>query len=266
MVDENIYLYTLSTATQSLLAAVDGSGHKRAQRYHAANQEVLVTNDLSMRALNVNTGKMRIVVDRKKMMPFLPIHGVTNMAKMSFGHAKWSPDGSMVYWEMNGGGRYGSGKGEPRLFTAKADGTDIVEFSPDFRPMHAGLWDNDSIYGHDDRREGGKLLKRWTRDGTEIEVLAGPGCHPAVSPDRKWIATESWYGSEPIVLRLYSVGSTVATAELYSQPRVGSESLWTVRSHMDPVFSVDGQYVYFNAWPPDEAHPQLMRVDVTQAR
>ena len=39
--------------------------------------------------------------------------------------------------------------------------------------------------------------------------------------------------------------------QLYSQPKVGSESLWTVRSHMDPVFSVDGQYVYFNAWPPE---------------
>ena len=113
--------------------------------------------------------------------------------------------------------------------------------------MHVQWWDNKSLFGHDWHDKGDYHMRRYDLKGALLEEISGPGCHGAVSPDRNWIVTESWYGSDPIKVFLYKKGETEPAKLLYWQRAVVKGiKFWDVRSHIHPAFSRDGKRVYFN--------------------
>ena len=90
-------------------------------------------------------------------------------------------------------------------------------------------------------------MRRYDLKGKMLEELSGPGCHGAVSPNRNWIVTESWYGSDPIKVFLYQKGETEPAKLLFQQQAVvNGIKFWELRSHIHPAFSRDGKSVYFN--------------------
>lgn len=175
-----------------------------------------------------------------------------------FDHPLWSPNGKRMIFELKTGPT--SRSMDDFLLVADADGSGRRLFGP--KPMHPGWWDDDLIFGHDWAHRNDKNFKLWTADGKIAATVAGEGCHGAVSPDREWIATESWYGSDPIVLRLFRRGQVQPAAILYVQQE-RSRELWKLRTHVHPAFSRDGRRVYFNAWPENAPGPQVMAVDIS---
>lgn len=155
-------------------------------------------------------------------------------------HPHLSTDGSHIFFKM-------ATPREQFLFICRVDGSELVYWGPG-KPMHTHFYDEETIWGADnnvpDRTPNNMHFKRWRSDKTYLGTLAGVGCHTAMSPDKKWFLGESWYNSNPIVLRLYAAGETTARAELFSCPF--TEMVWEYRGHVNPSFSRDGKRAYYN--------------------
>ena len=218
--------------------------------------------DAGIYALDVKTGERTCLVTMASMERFAPAMNRPFDPKLwHFSHPCWSPDGKRIIFEIKAGAK--STNKDDYLLHAKADGRDVTLIG--LKPMHPHWWDNETVFGHDWQQKNDKHFRRWGLDGKVIDELAGAGCHGAVSADRQWIVTESWYGADPINLRLLRRGQVEPVATLYSQKRkVRGRDFWGVRSHVHPAFSADGKRVYFNAWPEDEPGPQVFCCDVSK--
>ena len=212
--------------------------------------------------LDVETGARRLLIGMDDVEPFADTMRKPFLPQQwRLDHPYWSPDATKLTFQIKAD-THSNPEGD-FSFCARADGSDIRYICP--KPMHVYWWDNESISGHDWAVKRDKHLRRWNLEGQMIEEVAGHGCHGAVSPDQEWVATESWYGSDPIVLRLYRRGGPEAVADLYVQPRdVNGEDFWEKHSHMHPAWSRDGKRVYFNAWPAEFPGPQVFALDVSR--
>ena len=214
-------------------------------------------------SLGVESGECKTLIDLETVRPFAKDMDKPYDPKLwKLDHPYWSPNGKRIEFVIKAEGWKPKTKPHAFVFYCNADGSDIRYISP--KPMHVQWWDNDSIFGHDDWDAVDKNLRRWDLDGKMVEHVAGYGCHGAVSPDKQWIVTESWYSSDPIVLRLYRRGQTSGGRVLYVQPgTVDGENFWKLRAHMHPAFSRDGKRVYFNAIPPNAGGSKVFALDLT---
>lgn len=168
-------------------------------------------------------------------------------------HLQYSPSGSHISYRFDCAHKSFVGNDRQELYklvyTMNRDGSDPILFGP--KPMHFSWFDDDSIAGHDNQIDDGlpndKSVRRWDRHGNFIETLAGHGNHLSFSPDRKLYATESWYGTVPVVLRAYRRGQTTPVQRhVVSRDNQGT---WDLSYHVNPSFSRDGRRVYFNHSP-----------------
>ncbi|OQB15592.1 MAG: hypothetical protein BWY15_00304 [Firmicutes bacterium ADurb.Bin193] len=148
------------------------------------------------------------------------------------------------------------------IITFKTDGTDIIIFD-NKKPLHQQWYDDSTLFAHD-KNAGANgqpkhTAKRFDRDGNFIETLAAPGNHPGMSPDRKYLASETLYRISPIIMKLYSAGKTTPIAVLMHEEE---GKIWDYRMHVDPSFSRDGKKVYFNMPMGDMI--QAYRVDISR--
>ena len=156
-------------------------------------------------------------------------------------HLMYSPGGSKIALRLD----LGDGETMNHLVTMNKSGGDIHFFGS--KPMHFAWYDNESIMGHDnqinDRKTNDKSARRWTLDAEFIETLAGPGNHLAASSDRELFASESWYGKDPVVLKIFRKGET----KQFWFDYVGDDiTVWELGNHVNPSFSRDGKRVYFH--------------------
>ncbi|MBP8257267.1 MAG: PD40 domain-containing protein [Opitutaceae bacterium] len=169
-------------------------------------------------------------------------------------HAELSPKGTHISIRLD------PKKGMEKIVTCKADGSDVREFKSPAKPLHQQWYDDTTIFGH--RRGGGPdqlKCQRWDRDGKLVETLAGPGNHIGMSPDRRYLVSENIYTSDPVVMKLYRTGNTEPLAVLMNVPQ---GPIWAKGTHVNPSFSHDGRYVYFNK--PVDGMPQLFRIDLSR--
>ncbi len=121
-----------------------------------------------------------------------------------------------------------------------------------YKPLHQLWYDEETYLGvagassdPGDKRE----IARWQPDGTRLETLvssddgSGIGNHIDISLDRRWFVTDSIYHSDPVTIELYrqNRGDPVAILDRHNLTR----PVWRLRAHANPVFSRDGQRVYF---------------------
>lgn len=194
-----------------------------------------------MYAVDARTGAMRLLLPISALQPFAETVGEPDLLRWHLQHGQWSTDGSCLAVKIY------AGKGKDwSLVTCRADGSDVRWFG--HKPMHFQWYDGDTLFGHDSEVEDGlpnnRELRRWRRDGTVVETLAGYGCHPALSPDRQWLATETWYGSDPVRLMLYRRGQTKPDCILATG--TDADVVWGFSAHVNASFSRDGKRVYFN--------------------
>ncbi len=130
------------------------------------------------------------------------------------------------------------------LFTCRPDGNDLRYFG--IKPMHVNWWDGDTLVGADNLIDDGHpndwSIRRWDRDRNVIETLAGPGNHPTISPNRRWIVTDPPYGADPVTLIEYDLSRKTSRAiDSY-----GTDIVWGMKTHLNPAFSHNGRRLYWN--------------------
>jgi hypothetical protein len=165
------------------------------------------------------------------------------MDKWKILHLMYSPDGSKIALRLSVGP---GGENHKHLVTMNRNAEDICFFGP--KPMHFAWYDNESIMGHDNQIDDGLVndysARRWTRDKAYIETLAGPGNHLAASVNRDFFASESWYGSNPVILKVFRSRETKS----FWHDTVSHDDItvWELGNHVNPSFSRDGRRVYYH--------------------
>lgn len=158
-------------------------------------------------------------------------------------HLKYSPDGLKIAFRIDVGENSDTDR---HIVSMNTNGGGIQYFG--VKPMHYAWFDNNSIMGHDDIVADGLIndqsTRRWTLNGAYIETLAGPGNHLSANTDRGRFATESWYGSNPVVLRVYKRGHTNPFWQ--ENVTVDNFTVWDLGNHVNPAFSRDGKRVYYH--------------------
>lgn len=158
-------------------------------------------------------------------------------------HLQYSPDGKRIAFRFDIGPKDEKYK---HLVFQNLDGSDIHFFGP--KPMHYAWYDNESIVGHDNQIEDGmpddKSGRRWDLDGNYLETVSGVGNHLTVSYDRELLASESWYGQNPIILRVFKKGEVepIWSDTVSTDKRI----TWTLGNHINPSFSRDSKRLYYN--------------------
>src|SRR5690606_23637737 len=122
------------------------------------------------------------------------------------------------------------------------------------KSLHFFWYDNESIVGHFQNGPDGKRhpvqekrfsLTRWDLKGNVLQEMITPrGNHLAMSPDKKQFASETFYKTNPVVLKLYTPGRSEAPVVIASFDPYGIT--WDRRFHANPAFSRDGRRVYFS--------------------
>jgi len=158
-------------------------------------------------------------------------------------HLQYNIDASKLSFRLDVGPR---NEHYRHLVTMNYDGTDVQYFGP--KPMHFLWFDEETVMGHDNQIEDGqandKSLRRWSLNREYLETLAGTGNHTGAAPNRKYFASESWYGENPIVVRVFKKNNVVPiwTDTASTDPH----TTWTLAYHTNPSFSRDSKRVYYN--------------------
>ncbi|MDR2675065.1 MAG: hypothetical protein LBC18_09390 [Opitutaceae bacterium] len=155
-------------------------------------------------------------------------------------HPHFSPSGKRI------GACLAAGGGVVLFFVCNPDGSDLRYWGMD-EPLHQLWFDDDTISGSDELVNDGEpdnlAIRRWTLDRRLVETLGGEANHPALSPDRRWCAGETFYAGSPIVLHIYRRGRTVPAAIV---PLENPKVIWRDNGHANPSFSRDGRRLYFH--------------------
>jgi len=190
-------------------------------------QRKIFTKPQGIYELDTATGKMRLAVPYDR----------------DIRHTQCSPDGKKILFRTDNNNKTHLGLADIE--------SGSLEIFPGIKPMHFQWFDKQSFFGYivPNVIGGGPNkhlheMYRWNLDGEIIEHLAGYGCHGAARADGKYLAGESWYGSDPIVLRLYARRSRESLHTIFSHNFV--LPTWrSGRHHVNPSFSRDGMRLYY---------------------
>ena len=261
---------------------IDGTGHRRLFKGNSSvhnglmqswvdNKRIVFASDGDIRIINADTGKVvfgpfegfspghyalggKVLMYQKEN--FTKPRGIyefdTATGKMRLAvpyndriwHVQCSTDGKTILFRTRDNNYNALGVADLESGSFK--------IFPGEKPMHFQWFDKQSFFGYivpnviggDPNTHLMHEMYRWNLDGEIIEHLAGYGCHGAARADGKYFAGESWYGSDPIVLRLYSRGQRKPLAEIFSHHFV--RPTWqNGRHHVNPSFSRDGMRLYY---------------------
>ncbi|MDZ7723558.1 MAG: discoidin domain-containing protein [candidate division KSB1 bacterium] len=208
------------------------------------------------------TGQKKLIISKDKVGTLCNplIGGNDDPSTWGLGHFQFSQDGAVIAIKIKAGGS----EKNKYLITCKVNGEDLENFGP--KPMHFFWYDSSTIAGHDnqiaDGQRNNRQMRRWDRSHQLIETLAGSGNHAAMSFDKQWYASDSWYHSSSVKLSLYKKGTTQPRAVL----NLGSFSntVWTLGNHLNPAFSRDGKRVYFIKPANNDGKSQAYYWDLTR--
>lgn len=203
-------------------------------------------------------GSVTQVINIERDFGFLKdrLKGSPSPAEWTLFHPQLSTSGTHLSVRLD------TQKGTEYIVTCKSNGTDVRLFESPTKPLHQQWFDDSTLFGQERGKpsDAGPSLrtKRWDRDGKVLEVLAGVGNHPGISPDRKYVVSDNRYTLNPVIVSLFRVPNTTPLAVIMNEPE---GTVWSMRTHVDPTFSRDGRKIYFNK--PVNGMPQVYRVDVS---
>jgi len=175
-----------------------------------------------------NVPELHPVIGRDEMLTLLGGDSST----YQFTYIFLSTGGSHLYFVMYFNNREWG-------FTSKEDGTDIVPVGNN--DMRLKPWNGHTIWFDDDHLVypcyPEAVAKYCDRFGNDQTVVGGKSNHITVSPDKKWLVSDSFS-----VVRLFRYGSTEVVAELMTD---AEKPLPDSKFHTHPSFSRDSKRIYF---------------------
>ncbi|MCF8380773.1 MAG: hypothetical protein K9H49_14460 [Bacteroidales bacterium] len=204
------------------------------------------TNFWTIYEYDISSGEITEIADAstfKDIVNHFSSADFYEMTEWKLIHLQYCPDGSKIALRLGVGP---GGEIHNHLVTMNRGGGEIHFFGP--KPMHFAWYDNSSIMGHDNQINDGMpnnySARRWSLDTEYLETLAGPGNHLAASFSREFYASESWYGSNPVILKVFSKGKAKPIwQDTVSQDNI---TIWELGNHVNPSFSRDGKRIYFH--------------------
>ncbi|HET7118982.1 MAG TPA: hypothetical protein VFI29_20995 [Hanamia sp.] len=214
--------------------------------------------------LDCNTQKTRLVISTADcacaaLPSFLQKNNIAPVDGWRTLHAQYSPDGRKIAFRLDVGP-----SGKARIMgICNVDGSDLQLM---VKQLHFVWYDNQSIISHyrlsnskASLKEKNHTLIRSDLHGNMLQALTPPGNHLAVSPDRRWFASETNYWSNPVILTLYPNGHPEKAIEITRFNPNGVT--WKRRFHVNPEFSRDSKRLYFSM-PLNEKYNGTFYVDI----
>lgn len=162
-------------------------------------------------------------------------------------HSQYSPDGKKIAFRLD----VGSSEKSQLLGICNRDGSGLKIMN---KALHFFWYDNTSIVGHLQVDKNGNrpeapekryTLTRWDLKGNVLqEVMTPPGNHLAMSPNRQYFVSETFYQTNPVVVKLYTIGHPEATVTIAGFDPY--DITWKRRFHVNPAFSRDGKRLYYS--------------------
>lgn len=202
--------------------------------------------------LDCNTQQVRLVLSisdcAKQQLPgFLQKKDIAAVANWRPLHSQYSPDGKKIAFRLD----IGPSPEAQLQGICNSDGSRLKIM---IQTLHSIWYDNESMIGHLRFDEDGKrpkdraqifTLVRVDLEGNVIQRRMTPrGNHLALSPDRKWFASETFYETNPVVFKLYLNGHPEGEIEIAKYDPL--DVTWKRRFHVNPAFSRDGKRIYFS--------------------
>jgi hypothetical protein len=88
-------------------------------------------------------------------------------------------------------------------------------------------------------------LTRWDIKGNELQAMIAPrGNHLAMSPDKQYFVSETFYQTNPVIITRYS--SVKGEPPVVIASFDPFELTWVRRFHTNQAFSRDGKRIYYS--------------------
>lgn len=202
--------------------------------------------------LDCNTLQTRLVLSVKAyaqvLLPaYLQQKDIDSLQHWRTLHSQYSPDGKKIAFRLD----VGSSEKSQLLGVCNIDGSGLKIMN---KALHFFWYDNTSIVGHLQVDKNGKrpetpekryTLTRWDLNGNILqEMMTPPGNHLAMSPDGQHFVSETFYQTNPVIVKLYTIGHPGATVTIAGFDPY--DITWKRRFHVNPAFSRDGKRVYYS--------------------
>lgn len=202
--------------------------------------------------LDCNTFKTKLILSNvaiaKVSLPDgLPREKIAAVKDWRALHCQYSPDGKKIAFRLDVG-PFEEGQLQG---ICNSDGSGLQIMT---QTLHSMWYDNESMIGHLRYEKNGKkpadLKQRFTLVRVDLEGnivqrnITPSGNHLAVSPDRHWFASETFYQTDPVVFKLYPNGHPEKAIEIARYRPY--DMVWKRRFHVNPAFSRDGKRLYYS--------------------
>lgn len=196
--------------------------------------------------LNLETGEIKLIITIEQLKSFNPVATMEG-AKHKVNHIDISPNGErfmFLHRWIGPEGRF------MRLITANCDGTDLYILNGDKMISHSCWWGNNKIISFCYTSEFGNAYTVFTDKTGKRELLSSKlptyDGHPSVSPNGKWLITDSYPGLDRMsFLYLYEIekDELITLGRFYQPLKYQGE----MRIDLHPKWSVDGNRIYFES-------------------
>lgn len=181
--------------------------------------------------VDVRTGQTEHLLSKRDLLPWKDRmkRGSDDIDDWGISHPEWSPSGKYFAFVLFHNWKRGY------QFFYTADGEFHAFFGE--KLSHPNWYDDDHVFGG-----RGKRTVLAKLDGTVLRTVAGPSAHPALSPDKKWITTETHWKKPTVSIVRYPWGST--EGQLIDEHDHGKIT-WGVKAHTNASFGHDGRRIYY---------------------
>lgn len=194
--------------------------------------------------VDVSSGKASLVLSLDALRHNQPMPSMKG-AQQKVNHVIFSPDGERIAFMhrwMGSNGKFS------RLYTARADGSDLYLLADDRMVSHYGWRDDSHLLAWARKDPEGDHYFMFTDRTPDVEILGkgvvdvyGDG-HPSFSPDGRWLITDTYPGRDrKCSLLLYDAlgGDLYVVGQFFSPWRFNG----TARCDLHPRWSPDGKWV-----------------------